>query len=144
MGEYFKPWRRKIGVLTLFTACLFMAAWVRSFTSTDGFQWNLKAFGFGVLSTHNSVALMFRILDEPFGWSSPESLSGGFSTIDEQFRGSEWRWRFAGLRFGRFPKPASSVFVCVVAYSWVVIPLTLLSAWLLLNKPRNIPTRTTQ
>jgi hypothetical protein len=30
MGDYFKPWRRKIGVLTLGLACVLMAARVRS------------------------------------------------------------------------------------------------------------------
>ena len=30
MGEYFKPYRRKFGILTLMIACKFMAGWVRS------------------------------------------------------------------------------------------------------------------
>ena len=28
MGDYFKPWRRKIGVATLVMACVFAAGWV--------------------------------------------------------------------------------------------------------------------
>ena len=35
MGDYFKPWRRKIGVLTLVMACVFMGAWVRSNSILD-------------------------------------------------------------------------------------------------------------
>ena len=30
MREFFKPWRRKIGVVTLVMACVLMAGWVRS------------------------------------------------------------------------------------------------------------------
>lgn len=144
MREFFRGWRRKVGVVTLMMACVFAAGWVRSLTSTDGFQWNLKAFGFGAMSTHNSVAVIFGILDEPFGWSLPEFMSGRFSTIDEQFKGLDWRWGFAGIRFGRDPTPATSAFVCVAAYSWVVLPLTLTSAVLLLKKPQqSTPMKTT-
>lgn len=85
---------------------------------------------------HNSVAVFIGILDEPFGWSFPEFISGGFSTLDDQFRGLDWRWGFAGLRFGRDVTPATSAFVCVTAYPWVAIPPTLISTWLLLIKPR--------
>ena len=35
MGGYFKPWRRKIGVVTLVMACVLMAGWVRSLTVAD-------------------------------------------------------------------------------------------------------------
>ena len=30
MGEFFKGWRRKVGVLTLLIACVFAAGWIRS------------------------------------------------------------------------------------------------------------------
>ena len=36
MGDYFKPWRRKIGCVTLVLACLFMAGWVRSSFFIEG------------------------------------------------------------------------------------------------------------
>ena len=35
MGDFFKPWRRKIGVVTFEMACLAMADWVRSLISED-------------------------------------------------------------------------------------------------------------
>ena len=28
MSDFFKPWRRKIGVVTLFVACVFAGGWV--------------------------------------------------------------------------------------------------------------------
>src|SRR4051794_20138993 len=36
--DYFKPWRRKIGVLTLVITCVFMTGWMRSFATWDGIQ----------------------------------------------------------------------------------------------------------
>ena len=35
MGEYFKPLRRKLGVVTLLMACVLMAGWVRSLSIFD-------------------------------------------------------------------------------------------------------------
>jgi hypothetical protein len=34
-GDYFRPWRRKIGVMTLVMACVFAAGWVRSSVRFD-------------------------------------------------------------------------------------------------------------
>src|SRR4051812_37506464 len=38
MPTYFKPLRRKLGVVTLVTACVFAAGWVRSVFVADIFQ----------------------------------------------------------------------------------------------------------
>lgn len=35
MGDYFKPWRRQIGLRTLVLACVFMIGWMRSLSTTD-------------------------------------------------------------------------------------------------------------
>ena len=35
MHDFFKPWRRKFGVVTLRLACAFMAGWVRNLTKLD-------------------------------------------------------------------------------------------------------------
>jgi len=50
MPTYFKPWRRKIGVMTQVIACVFAAAWVRSFVAND-------SIGFPV-QKHTTVGLM--------------------------------------------------------------------------------------
>ena len=36
MGEFFHGWRRKVGIVTLVIACVFMAGWVRSATVEVG------------------------------------------------------------------------------------------------------------
>jgi len=35
MGEFFREWRRKIGVVTLMMACVFAAGWVRTYSTRD-------------------------------------------------------------------------------------------------------------
>src|SRR5689334_11887992 len=41
MGEYFKPFRRKIGVITLVMACVFSAGWIRSRNTSDFLRLNV-------------------------------------------------------------------------------------------------------
>ena len=38
MGEYFNPMKRKVGMMTMAMACLFMVGWVRSISVKDGFM----------------------------------------------------------------------------------------------------------
>ena len=35
MNEVFRGWKRKVGVVTLVLACVFMGLWLRSFTTTN-------------------------------------------------------------------------------------------------------------
>ena len=37
MREFFRGWKRKLGVVSLVMACVFMAGWVRSSLLTDRF-----------------------------------------------------------------------------------------------------------
>lgn len=140
MPVYFKPLRRKIGVTTLGLACVFLVGWVRSFTSTDTLEWNFKAFGCGVVSLDSVVTVAGGRLAGQFAWTLPEFTSGDFSTLESQSKEVDWRWRFVGIRFGMSPKnePLTSLFFVVFAYLWIVVPLTLLSAWLLLSRPNGL------
>lgn len=42
MGDYFKPLRRKIGMMTLLMASLFAMGWVRSFSTMDVYTYSQK------------------------------------------------------------------------------------------------------
>ena len=35
MGDFFKGWRRKTGIVALVMACVFMTGWVRTYSVTD-------------------------------------------------------------------------------------------------------------
>ena len=89
MGEFFKGWRRKVGVLTLVMACMFMAVWIRSSLVID------------------KIANDF----------------GGHEKLVEMLQGDE-----SGM--------SRLITIWRVSPVWIILPLSLLSAWLLLGKPR--------
>lgn len=179
MGEYFKPWRRKFGVITLALACVLMAVWMRSLTylnsvvvsrgdfridrvrSTNGclfwerFQsenpislWSGQAWVSIYGSPNSGVHVPFF-----FGYDASSAPSSQARTVEEAFPSGmgdifpthsiDWRWRAWGFGLGRCDHHSapSTLIVWVVPYWAVVLLLTLLSAWLLLSKPRPNPTK---
>ena len=144
MGDYFKPLRRKIGVVTLLLACVFMAGWVRSQTIKDEFTINRIEGVFHHL-TSNCSRLAWKTVTirnpkthryiSPFYFARP-------ADVDHLYRGRispeawKWRWQFWGFEFGRFTSSLShDEKIYVVPYWSITVPLTLLSFWLLLLKP---------
>src|SRR6476619_2545374 len=55
MGTYFKPLRRKLGVLTLVMALLFMAGWIRSYCRQDTIDFCPRQSLFCVASGYSNV-----------------------------------------------------------------------------------------
>ena len=149
MREFFKPLRRRIGIVTLALACVFMAGWVRSVSLLED------------ICIHQDPFVAYRLIsgESRIGWISVTANGSGahlrfpfynsssvqndglshFHPGAVQTSGS----RFIGFEFGRFiprggdrrrPRYYEDV---VVMPSWsIVIPLTLVSAWLLLSKPQ--------
>jgi len=139
MGEFFKGWRRKVGVMTLVLACVLSVGWVRSQTlvETIEFQsdrrtvqslisgggslcWQTFCEGEGPKRTHLWLSVThaesgFRIYSDPDFWSS---YLFGFAYKRLDIWDSQW-YR-----------------VLMIPYWSIVAPLTLLSAYLLLSKPR--------
>ena len=127
MWDYFKPLRRKIGIVTLLLACVFAGGWMRSRTQAD---WILL-FGritlvsggqkivaadrdqIGVVRLYLSKRRIETVAKFPdelwFGWDT--CTSGGILTGFD-----------SGIR--------------MLPYWSVVVPLTLASAYLLLGMPR--------
>ena len=108
MGDFFKPWRRKIGVLTLVMACFVAAGWVRSFVVEDNFGDIISQNGVIKKVEYRSTAGLI-VLD-----NNGNVLSQTIDTSPTSWEEPVWR----------------------IPYWWIVIPLTLLSAWLLLGKRR--------
>lgn len=103
MGEFFKPWRRKIGCVTLLLACAFTAAWVRCAFAPQMIQFSIKSLD------SDFIILSYRgIL---FG-KTRDIKTGGITT------------GVSGVRVGE------------ISFWYVIVPLTILSAFLLLRKPR--------
>jgi hypothetical protein len=132
MGEFFKGWRRQLGLRTLVVACVFMAGWVRSLTTTD--QLIGKEF-FGQLHSFGSQSGAFYWIrlkpclppvpaTPPIPDLDRHSLARKLGFLDIEIRqNSGGMTMLAGNGIG-------------VPYWIITIPLTILSAFLLLSKPR--------
>ncbi len=147
MTTYFKPLRQKVGVVTLAISCLLMSGWVRSQSMQDTFAVRTgSAYRFKLVSAWQRLVFVIIHID------SNEQFTFTFWTSESAVR-SEWRLllvppvptlsfridnRFlaTGNGVAQFGNTKISADSFHLPYWSVVIPLTLLSAWLLLSKPR--------
>ena len=181
MNAYFKPLRRKLGVITLALACVFAAGWFRSHVVADRIAFNfLNRWHDRFVSFRGNVdwefveihyekrpATMYFGLFDAIGvsfFNSKQDYSP--SASDDEQHQIKWHWRWCGIGRGEFGRGTSEVFceefnrtsnprteipldsfkliVWRFSYWYVISPLTLLSAWLLLSKPRSkLPNATT-
>jgi hypothetical protein len=136
---YFKPLRRKFGVVTLSLACAFMAGWMRSQTISESISFRGSPSRVHVLSSRASfLRWNCRGGDSPerfyartkFDHDSIAALVNDDLQIDH-------RWRMCGFQSvsGLTPSGVPTA-IWIIPFASIVIPLTLLSVWLLLSKPR--------
>ena len=112
MREFFQGWRRKAGLATLAMACLLTVAWMRSFVIGD----RLQVASHFLISAGGGVEWQFDRTGDLIDWTSAPVDPDGIFFL---FRmGSQIRRTI------------------YLSYWSLVLPLTLLSAWLLLIKPR--------
>jgi hypothetical protein len=166
MRDFFKPWRRKAGCVTLVMACLFAAGWVRSRSFHDTFTHGVVAqkMTYGLTSCPLGISLVKS------EWGEREKNDHGvadltypdFTDVDTiiipswwncnrigpnddfhqgffLFQSIDWRWKFCGIDFGQTHNHHDPIFrrkYWLFPYWSIVLPLTLLSAYLLLSKPR--------
>ena len=139
MGDFFKDRRRKTGLVTLAVACVLTVGWMRSYVIQDALLIPAQD-GFSGIESHGGSLTWFR-------WSASQpELSFEWISQDAEFESDPWdqvdiAWRFelAGFRFGAATakdSPASRLVLWILPYWSLVLPLTLLSAWLILIKPR--------
>ena len=155
MGDFFYGWRRKIGCVTLVMACVFMSGWVSSIRASHAIAYSVTDTSLTQLTSRDATLTFRWILSEfPvrgfYGNNdklllvTPPNVHGVLSVpIDEPtltIVGNEFHWiLLAGrLKIGNvvakvFPL---RIFVCIVPYWLIAIPLTFVSAYLLLVKPR--------
>jgi len=157
MGEFFKPWRRKLGLLTLMMACVLMSGWVRSLRTMN---YTVIRFGddslvqlisrdqaLAVRRIKSNLSVNMLSVDRVLlmGFQAPRGNSTGNLAInvDPTTRAAEgstfhWIMKSYGFEIGdcsdqQFPL---QIFVARIPYWSIVIPLTTLSAYLLITKPR--------
>jgi hypothetical protein len=129
MGSYFKPLRRKIGLATLFAGLVISIWWVASFvTPTRDFPFSHPVevrmdnqrgvLAWAIVTIERSPARGYR------AWNT------AFTDIDVGV-GS---FRFSCMQANSTKFGVGYLILSLPHWS-IVIPLTLLSAWLLLSKP---------
>jgi hypothetical protein len=158
MREFFKPWRRKIGVVTLLVACLFMGIWVRSLCIIDIFVFHsgkhtvelLIASGGGLVWDRlrrgesdegvNVSGLLFHKTSaaghDPLESTVKTSINRNVVKTETKKPDIKWQMSWCGIGFGEKDLPSvftSITFVEIPCWS-IVVPLILLSAYLLLSK----------
>ena len=135
MSEFFRGWRRKFGLLTLVMACVAMAGWARSIVVLDIFAISTGQFRLDWIASSQQQLSWGTTHDDraPMSpWFTGEPVS-----IDRTFGPIKNEWHCCG--FGEFHldetgrNPAA---FSVIPYWAIVLPQTLLSAYLLLSKPR--------
>lgn len=170
--DFFKPWRRRFGVLTLGLACVLMAGWVRTFFFTDrvsspfGKTTNISLWSFRsnlrLVTSPQASKLRWSSFpssqDVTFGWNNEIRTAitfpgWGGGGIDEDPNDPTrecdlWSCPLNLLGCAVYLRSADKRtkggMAIVIPYWSLVIPLTLLSAYLLFGKPRPANTRVTQ
>lgn len=155
MREFFRPWRRKIGVCTLGIACLFAAGWVRSQWKADAIWFPAKLDDYFVDSLHGAIRF-YKVIPAT---GTPILPGRRLSFVTEDGRSpphvkhdnngnsfpfDPWgkldapvtsNWMLFAVGTGTVTSTRLKVEMIVVQYWSIVIPLAVLSACLLLIKP---------
>ncbi len=146
MGELFKPWRRKIGMMTLVTACFLMVGWFRSQSRFEYLYFSFGNVSYGVTSMHSGLDFSRMVELDPTTVSNfidyksvelfikpTDPFNGTPWSKDFEF---DWRWDWAGFHLGEGQYTNRRDQDCMIPYWAIVIPLTLFSAFLLLTRTR--------
>lgn len=120
MWKFLRPWRRKIGLLTLVVACMFTIFWIRSFIVTDVIMIALPTFPPYPFVVSSSGRVGVWAMDGwDFEWNPILRYSDCFPIT----------WAAASYIGFHFKVPT-------IPHWWIFIPLILISAELLLSEPR--------
>ncbi len=139
MRTHFQPLRRKIGVLMLMMACVLMAGWVRSLHRADFLACEPGHVYMGLHSVDTMLTGQLIAGKDLSPWGWPYFWSIDYVPHEEAvLHGDPWQLNTAGIRFKTIAESpyVYKGYLVAVCYPWIVVPLTMLSAWLLLSKPR--------
>ncbi len=138
------------GVVMLVLACVFMVGWVRS-SSIHEEAWvptgRFRGVGLISLDRHLGFAMSDDSEGRTFVVTRPCWTAFDFAPIDSLVvveSGTVWQWRIGGFAAVLREQSRLVVRIFIAPYWSIVIPLTLLSAWLLLSNPRSKPNTDTE
>lgn len=138
--------------MTLLMACALMAGWFCSFVRLDDIAIDTGGVSYGVTSIGGGLdfyRVTYRDSTVAEGWAWPRVMSYPIGTQDPMDLAPwpcheiEWRWDFMGFHVGvanliGTGQPIRRDQDCMVPYWSIILPLTLLSAYLILWKPRKL------
>ena len=147
MREFFKGWRRKAGCVTLVMACMLMAGWVRSLIIRDEItvhgsprQTGVSMDGFVTWSRFAPDAIKTEVT-----WTAKE-ITSQVRKESRRHGSYDWKWECCGFLFGTITTKSTwwsrgieftnTEDYWQVPYWSATVPLTLLSGFLILWKPR--------
>ena len=146
MGELFHGRRRKTGIVSLAMACLLMIGWVRSHVKDDIFAVNIgKTWCFTFQSNQCGLGMIAAAYGTDTStisvtWNSqPIRPLASKNPMTNYHVDVPYRIDFHGFHFGcdglnlLLPRYYA---ICFLSYFYLITPLTLVSAYLLLMKPR--------
>ena len=152
MRDFLHGWRRKAGCVTLVIACVLCGMWVRSLGVSDFVEFNGRPWRYCVHSVIGNIRLIRTtpFTEYPFfDFITEEARNEFHVTILDNgtmelapSRGVTFEWQFDWRGFhlsdGTFDRNSVPFRIqeCVIPYWYLTIPLTLLSAYLILWKPR--------
>ena len=145
MREFFSGWRRKVGVVTLLVACVFMAGWVKSILAIDIAVIPLGVYSaVTVFSEDQLFGVQYQF--EPLGLHRTTRLSWVSHATEHHISKNlfpdarlTWHYRLWGFGCAEYPDiraNGSRLIFWLIPYWSIVLPLTLVSAFLLLSKPK--------
>jgi hypothetical protein len=143
MSEFFKPWRRRIGIVMLVFALVFLGGWVRSQSTVDVISFRSGTYLHHWLASDARFICWTRQYEKYSDsvWEVPEYSNSKRDASHDFRRDPNIKWYGALREFGVFEYPASqfqgnSMATWLIPYWYVILPLALLSTYLLFVKPR--------
>lgn len=138
MASFFRGWKRKVGVVGLVLACVLMVAWVRSTLVKDHLTQNYGN-GSSIQATafDSHVGLVVRTGFSRTGKSEVRWLSSRLESIHEWAK-ERGGWDTYRLGMGAIHQEfeGGSLKAWFIHLGLITLPLTLISACLLLSKTR--------
>lgn len=136
---YFRPWRRKVGVLLLLCAANLAVIWIRSLITRDAINFFVGSDPVWIVSELGAIRWAkvletdFRNAGQFYTWDvdhfpTPSWFSERSLPEDQRIR---WHW----LGFASFADQNQSQ-VWIISYLAVIYLLILVSVFLLLSRPR--------
>ena len=143
MGEFFRGWNRKSGVVTLLVAVVLMGLWLRSSFLKDFLTVSVGGDRFLSMASfpESLVLAIIRTSDPNIAAQAP---AWGTETVKVDDKSpwddseTQWIWRFRPFGYCEVSRHDQDFDVGMFFFPlWsIVIPLTALSTYLLLSKPR--------